>query len=149
MHFNVCDLLWICSGQFQAILLTIFPVPGKQPWGRWTNESLNLSWPSDAIAATWVCVNIDARITMTSWWARWCQITSLMIVYSTVYSRHRSSKTSKLRVTAQRASSAENVSIWWRHHGIVAFCLAAPSNPPVSNFRRSAYELNLLHVFGG
>ena len=44
--------------------------------------------------------------------------------------RHRSKKTSKLRVTglcegnspvtgefpAQRASNAENVSIWWRHH---------------------------------
>ena len=58
------------------------------------------------------------------------QITSLTIVYSTVYSRRRSNKTSKLRVTGlcagnspvtsefptQRASNAENVSIWWRHH---------------------------------
>ena len=56
-------------------------------------------------------------------------ITSLTIVYSTVYSL-RSKKTSNLRVTglcegdspvtgelpAQRASNAENVSIWWRHH---------------------------------
>ena len=46
-------------------------------------------------------------------------------------SRRRSKKTSKLRVTgicenspvtdgfpAQRASNAENVSIWWRHHAI-------------------------------
>ena len=32
------------------------------------------------------------------------QITSLTIVYSTVYS------------DAQMASNAENVSIWWRHH---------------------------------
>ena len=58
------------------------------------------------------------------------QITSLAIVYSTVYSRRRSKKTSKLRVTgvcegnspvtgefpAQRASNPENVSIWWLHH---------------------------------
>ena len=58
------------------------------------------------------------------------QITSLTIVYSTVYSRRKSKKTSKLRVTglcvgnspetgefpAQRASNAENVSIWWRRH---------------------------------
>ena len=66
------------------------------------------------------------------------QITSLTIVYSTVYSRHRSKKTSKLHVTglcegnssvtgewnspvtgefpAQSGSNAENVSIWWRHH---------------------------------
>ena len=57
------------------------------------------------------------------------QITSLTIVYSTIYSG-RSKKTSKLRVTglyvgnspvtgefpAQRASNAENVSIWRRHH---------------------------------
>ena len=59
------------------------------------------------------------------------QITSLTIIYLTVYSRHRSKKTSKLHVTgfceanspvtgefpAQRASNAKNVSIWWRHHG--------------------------------
>ena len=51
-------------------------------------------------------------------------------VYSTVYSRRWSKKTSKRRVTGfcegnssvtgefptQRASNAENVSIWWRHH---------------------------------
>ena len=57
------------------------------------------------------------------------QITSLTIVYSTVYS-DRSKQTSKLHVTglcvgnspgtgefpAQMASNAQNVSIWWRHH---------------------------------
>ena len=61
------------------------------------------------------------------------QITSLRIIYSTVYSRHRSKKTSKLCVTGlcegnspvtgefptQRASNAENVSIWWRHHVVL------------------------------
>ena len=49
--------------------------------------------------------------------------------------RRRSNKTSKLRVTglcegnspvtgefpAQRTSNAENISIWWRHHGILPF----------------------------
>ena len=58
------------------------------------------------------------------------QITSLTIVYSTVYSGAGKKKTSKLSVTglcagnspttgefpAQMASNAENVSIWWRHH---------------------------------
>ena len=57
------------------------------------------------------------------------QITSLTIVYSTVYSG-RSKKTSKLRVIglcegnspvtnefpAQMASNEENISIWWRNH---------------------------------
>ena len=65
------------------------------------------------------------------------QITSLTIVYSTIYSRRRSKKTSKLHVTglcagnspmtgefpAQMASNMENISIWWRHH--------AQSVPPV------------------
>ena len=59
------------------------------------------------------------------------QITSLTIVYLTVYSGADKKKTSKLRVTglcvanspgtgeipAQMASNAENVCIWWRHHG--------------------------------
>ena len=58
------------------------------------------------------------------------QITRVSIVYSTICSGDRSKKTSKLRVSvlcegnppvtgefpAQRASNAENVSIWWRHH---------------------------------
>ena len=58
------------------------------------------------------------------------QITSLAIVHSTVYSRLRSKKTSKLRVTglcegnspvtgefpAQKTSNAEYVPIWLRHH---------------------------------
>ena len=58
------------------------------------------------------------------------QITSLAIVYSTVFFRRRSKKTWKLRVTglcapnspvtgefpAQMVSNAENVSIWWCHH---------------------------------
>ena len=62
------------------------------------------------------------------------QITSITIVYSTVYLfMHRSKKTSKLRVTglcegnsplssefpAQSASTAENVSIWWRYHAMI------------------------------
>ena len=63
------------------------------------------------------------------------QITSLMIVYSTVYSRRRSNKTSNLRATglcagnspvagefpAQMTKNAENVSIWWRHHAGILY----------------------------
>ena len=58
------------------------------------------------------------------------EITSLAIVYSTVYSGADQRKQLKLRVTglcvvnspvtgefpAQMTSNAENVSIWWRHH---------------------------------
>ena len=58
------------------------------------------------------------------------QITSLTIVYSTIYSGTDKKKTSKLRINglcvgnspvtgeflAQMASNAENVSIWRLHH---------------------------------
>ena len=61
-------------------------------------------------------------------------VTSLTIVYSTVYSGAK--KTSKLRVIglcvgnspmtgefpAQMASNAENVSISWRHHMLTLSC---------------------------
>ena len=70
-------------------------------------------------------------ITMTS------QITGVLIVYSTVCSGTDQRKTSKFRVTSryegnspvtgefpiQRASKAENVSIWWRHYGSGQFCV--------------------------
>ena len=50
------------------------------------------------------------------------QITSITIVYSTVYTGADQRTTSKLCVTGlcagihRLASDAENVSIWWRHH---------------------------------
>ena len=49
------------------------------------------------------------------------QITSLAIVYSIVYSdadqrKHQSSASLAFEFPAQKASNAENVSIWWRHH---------------------------------
>ena len=55
------------------------------------------------------------------------QITSLTIVYSTVYSgadQRKHQSTAPLAFVlgtgefpAQMASNTENVSIWWRHHG--------------------------------
>ena len=64
------------------------------------------------------------------------EITGVSIVYLTICSGTDQRKTSKLRVTglcegnspvtgefpAQRASYAENVSIWWRHHDCTAQC---------------------------
>ena len=64
------------------------------------------------------------------------QITSLTIVYSSVYSGADQRRKSKLRVTglcagnspetgafpAQKASNVENVSIWWRHHDLAIIC---------------------------
>ena len=68
------------------------------------------------------------------------QINTLMIVYSTVYSRGRSKKTSKLRVTglcdgnspmtgefpSHRAGNAESGSIWRRHHVTAGIIKTSP-----------------------
>ena len=67
--------------------------------------------------------------------------------------RHRSEKTSKLRVTglcggnspltgefpAQMASNAENVSIWWRHHGNDAFTARHLVLAIVHNYRNIVF----------
>ena len=85
------------------------------------------------------------------------QIISLTIVYSTVYSRCRSKKTSKLRVTglcegnstmtsefpAQRAINAKNGSIWWRHHVYPVFFSILFKNETES-FKLS-YRLQVRH----
>ena len=65
------------------------------------------------------------------------QITSLTIVYSTVYSgaaqrKHQSSASlAFVKFPAQRASNAWNVSIWWRHHGLYIYkhWLKNPGSP--------------------
>ena len=87
-------------------------------------------WWSSQKPPSWYPVIHDSDVIMD---AVASPITSLTLVYSTVYSNRRSKKTSKLRVTGlcagnspgtgefptQRASNAKNVSIWWRHHVIV------------------------------
>ena len=88
------------------------------------------------------------------------QITSLTIVYSIVYSRHISKKTSKLRVTglwegnspvtgefpAQRASNAENVSILWRHHDR-SDCLCHLGSIMTHPRRRTKFKFKLVHIY--
>ena len=71
----------------------------------------------------WTCrmhYNDVIMTTMTS------QITTLTVVYSIVYSdadqrKHQSSASLAFEVPAHRISYAENISIWWRHHGMPAF----------------------------
>ena len=92
---------------------------------------INFVMSSKRTTLIYICIYIYCYDVVMS--AMASQITSLTIVYSTVYSRSRSKKTSKLRVTgpspvtgefpAQRASNAENVAIWWRHHvSSLRFC---------------------------
>ena len=83
------------------------------------------------VITTTACTTSDAKFNYNDviMSATTSQITSLAIVYLTVYSRRGSKKTSKLRFTGlcagnspvngefptQKAGVAENVSIWWRH----------------------------------
>ena len=82
------------------------------------------------------------------------QITSLTLVYSTVYSgadqrKHQSSASLAFgpvtgEFPAQMASNAENVSIWWRHqefYGI--FCIRySPESSKYSGLSRAAVNLS-------
>ena len=94
-------------------------------WHSYLHSTWMLHWyVSDEILKDMSQYNGVIMISLAS------QITSLTIVYSTVYSRADSKKTSKLCVTglcvgnspvtdefpAQRASNAENISIWWHHN---------------------------------
>ena len=89
------------------------------------------------------------------------QITTLAIVFPSVYSRHRSKKISKLRVTGlcegnlpvtgefltQRDCNSENVSIWWRRHvesGLVRRPGSNPSTVPVSEQVVRAIRCNVI-----
>ena len=83
------------------------------------------------------------------------QITGVSVVYSTVCSGAEQKK-SKFRVTglwgeftgefpAQKASKAQNVSIWWRHHetaidGTVQKYLAMSLPGPRFNIKMSSYQ---------
>ena len=84
-------------------------------------------------------VGISESITMTS------QITSLKVVYSNVYSdadqrKHQSS--ASLAFPTQRASYAENVSIWWRHHDAIFWL------PPILLCRRQILHVWWLYLAG-
>ena len=77
------------------------------------------------------------------------QITSLTIVYSTVYTdadqwKHQSSASLALCAgnspgTAQMASNAENVSIWWRHHECFVGTLSRPISSRNGIWRKVGY----------
>ena len=87
-------------------------------------------WSSRKLAWDYSCHYCDVIMASMA-----SQITSLTIVYSTVYSNTDQRRHQKLRVTglcarnspvageipAQMASNAENVSIWWRQHGASPF----------------------------
>ena len=93
------------------------------------------------------------------------QITSFMIVYSTVYPRRRSKKTSKLCITglcegnspvtsefsAQRTCKAENVSMWWCHHVIFnlnSICFPVSCFPKYSLLLDSPWQIyHILFLF--
>ena len=86
-------------------------------WRLLTCENKTVNWYLDS--STFHCSGVIMGAIAS-------QITSLTIVYSTVYSgadqrKHQSSASLAFvrgihRFPAERASNAENVSIWWRHH---------------------------------
>ena len=84
------------------------------------------------------------------------QITSPKIVYSTVYSGTDNTKASRhwplSEFPAQRASNAENVSIWWRHLENREMALRNSVLNPwylrMYNFKRFCQDIwSIYHIF--
>ena len=80
------------------------------------------------------------------------KITSLTIVYSTVYSgadlgKHQSSAGTG-EFPAQMASNAENAYIWWRHHGSQIFSRFSPIKFIRRLFRYNIENGSLMTGFG-
>ena len=88
------------------------------------------------------------------------QITSLTIVYWTVYQDADKKKTSKLRVTwpyagnlpvnlelpLQMTSNTENVSIWWRHHAAPSVCICREHLLPIQSLSQYSICDGLAHA---
>ena len=85
--------------------------------------------------APWIMPSHNSRrcITMTSWWPRWRHKSPVSRLFTQPFiqtqikenikaSRHWplcGEFTGTGEFPTQRASYAENVSIWWRHHGVL------------------------------
>ena len=105
-------------------LLSEFCCKKEKPWAYKCTCRIRHVHPNRLF--DWWC-----RITMTSWWRDGVQNHQPHRCLLNRLFRRRSRKTSKLRVTglcagnspvtgefpAQMGSNAENVFIWWRHHG--------------------------------
>ena len=145
MYLNKCNKTGMWSYHYRnALMYGNFVLLERDcVYGMWQYRVPYLVWKSSLRGWNeWknlvvIYVNIHYNDVIMS--AMASQITSLTMVYSTystVYPRRRSKKTAKLRVTglcegnspvtgefpAQRASKAENVSIWWRHHVYKTMC---------------------------
>ena len=78
----------------------------------------------------WFHFIFGMNIRVTPQWARWCLKSPALPLFTQLFIQAQIKKTSEFRVTglcagnspvtgefpAQRASNAENVSVWWRHH---------------------------------
>ena len=98
-------------------------------------RQVNLAARSPITSMVWL------SITVTSQWARWRLKSPASRLFTLPLIQAQIKKTSKLRVIglcagnspvtgefpAQRASNAENVSIWWRHHEYHMCCLHFPA----------------------
>ena len=114
-------LLWIISVDFSEQLR----------YGTFLNLWKNNSHVSVCCSVRYILDWAGLRITMTWQWARWRIKSPASRLFTQLFIQAQSKNTSKLLVTGfcegnspvtgefppQRASNAENVSAWWRHHG--------------------------------
>ena len=122
MHLKISSAKWrsFCLGFNVLRSFTWIKLPHRRPyiWAIWCQKQISQTWVSNSLR--W---RHNDHAGVSNHQPHGCLLNRLF--------RRRSKKTSKLRVTgrcavnspgtgefsAQMASYAENVSIWWRHHG--------------------------------
>ena len=112
-------------------------------WGKWAFWSPVTSTDDDR---KWNCGfmsphKTSARnITLTSQWALWCLKSPASPLFTQLFIQVQIKENIKAlrhwplcgEFTALKASNAENVSIWWRHHECVnVVCIESSIYPPI------------------
>ena len=121
-------ITWLSGDMIENTFKTCFYVLSRNIWARpvQLKQGITYRW----LSATYIRLFGAMPLSTKQCWS----IVNWTLRNKPVKFRRRSKKTSKLRVTglcagispvigefpAQMASKAKNVSVWWRHHALVA-----------------------------
>ena len=130
--------IWVIDGTLQSILWLL--VPGD-------------TWKSQCVHADWLSEKRFTLIIITSYWARYLKFPALRCSLNRLFRRNSEKKIKALRhwpfcgeftaeLPAQTVSTAENVSICWRHHVIKMPLWLICNNTNIA----SPWDKRLLHI---
>ena len=165
-----CNLIfkWVASTKCQGIGVTPLVNAHKGDSADSRSEMLRCLQGLVAVSLRW-----NTEVTLSKGFHYTARHSSYVLYYNDVIMsamgseitgrlfRRKSKKTSKLRVIglcegnspvtgefpAQRASNAENISIWWRHHGMADYVLIAPDALVPNRHQAISADLAVLYIY--